>query len=126
LDGIKTTALFKGTNYIKSLTQESLEHLYDVHQKHVDSIQRLPMAPHVLNIDQNCFESTEQGEVFRTTRAWANSLTTTDGKPLQCDKENGGTDKRLSPGTHALNRKGPTRATPIFTQYPTRAVVQTV
>ena len=48
MDGNKTTALFLSTTYIKSLTQEALQDLYDLHQKYVNSIQRLSLSPQVV------------------------------------------------------------------------------
>jgi hypothetical protein len=94
MDGIKTTALYVGTQYIQTLTQEALEDLYDLHQKYVNSIQRLPLSPQVYNIDRQRNERTVSGDINRSTREWANSLKTQDGKPLQCDAENGGKDKK--------------------------------
>jgi hypothetical protein len=94
MDGIKTTALYVGTQYIQSLTQEALEALYDLHQKYVNSIQRLPLSPYVINVDRMRDEHTNTGDIRRTTREWANSITTPEGISIQCDAENGGSDKK--------------------------------
>jgi hypothetical protein len=94
MDGIKTTALYVGTQYIQSLTQEALEDLYDLHQKYVNSIQRLPLSPYVINVDRIRDEHSPKGNNRRTTREWANSLTNSEGQPIQCDAENGGRDKK--------------------------------
>ena len=96
-DGIQTTALYIGTKVIASMTQEATEELFDMHQKYVNSIQRLPLSPHIVNIDRIREEiSGLQGEesVARSTRAWANSIKSEEGKSLQCDAENGGKDKK--------------------------------
>jgi hypothetical protein len=96
LDGKQTTAIYIGNKIIQSMTQESLEDLFDTHQKYVNAIQRLPLYPQVINIDRNRTESTNSTATIhsRSTRAWANSLQTSDGKSLQCDAENGGSDKK--------------------------------
>ena len=94
MDGIKTTALYVGTQYLQSLTQEALEDLYDLHQKYVNSIQRLPLSPYVLNVDRIREEHSNTGDIRRTTRAWANSITNPAGISIQCDAENGGRDKK--------------------------------
>jgi hypothetical protein len=96
-DGIQTTALYIGTKVIASMTQEATEELFDTHQKYVNSIQRLPLFPHIVNIDRLREEqpgAPGEAPVDRSTRAWANSLTSEDRKSLQCDAENGGKDKK--------------------------------
>jgi hypothetical protein len=47
------------------MTQETLEDLYNLHQKYVNSIQRLPLSPYVLNIDKTRDEDTTNGEICR-------------------------------------------------------------
>lgn len=94
MDGVKTTALYVGTQYIQSLTQEALEALYDLHQKYVNSIQRLPLSPYVINIDRIRDEHTSTGTIRRTAREWANKIINSDGVTIQCDAENGGRDKK--------------------------------
>jgi hypothetical protein len=91
LDGKQTTALFIGTKLLQSMTLEVTHNLFDTHQKYVDSIQRLPLFPQIVNIDRLRDES---HEIIRTTRGWANSLTTPEGKSLQCDAENGDRDRK--------------------------------
>jgi hypothetical protein len=51
-NGIQTTALYIGTKVIASMTQEATEDLFDMHQKYVNLIQRLPLSPHIANIDR--------------------------------------------------------------------------
>jgi hypothetical protein len=91
LDGKQTTALFIGTKILQSMTQETTNNLFDTHQKYVDSIQRLPLFPQIVNIDR---PREEHPAVFRTTRGWANSLHSYDGISLQCDAENGDRDRK--------------------------------
>jgi hypothetical protein len=91
LDGKQTTALFIGTKLLQSMTQEANTNLYDTHQKYVDSIQRLPLFPQIVNIDRLRDES---HNIIRTTRGWANALNTPEGKRLQCDAENGDRDRK--------------------------------
>ena len=96
-DGIQTTALYIGSKVIESMTQEATEELFEMHQKYVNSIQRLPLSPHIVNIDRLRVEHPGvQGEkpYDRSTRAWANALKSDDGQSLQCDAENGGKDKK--------------------------------
>jgi hypothetical protein len=45
LDGKQTTALYIGTKYLRSITQEAAEELFDMHQKYVNSIVRLQLSP---------------------------------------------------------------------------------
>jgi hypothetical protein len=96
LDGTQTTAIYIGTKVLQSMTQEATEDLFDTHQKYVNSIQRLPLSPQVVNIDRNREEHNPDSAFKhnRSTRAWANSILTPEGKPLQCDAENGGKDKK--------------------------------
>ena len=97
LDGKQTTAIYIGTKVLQSMTQEATEDLFDTHQKYVNSIQRLPLSPQVLvNIDRSREEHNPDCEIVhnQSTRAWANSIVTPEGKPLQCDAENGGKDKK--------------------------------
>ena len=78
------------------MTQEATEDLFDTHQKYVNAIQRLPLFPQVVNIDRLREEHNPDLTIkhHRSTRAWANSLLTPEGKSLQCDAENGGNDKK--------------------------------
>lgn len=95
LDGKQTTALYIGNRALASMTQEATEELFDIHQKYVDSIQRLPLFPQIVNVDRLRTETQPSGNaVNRSTRTWANSVLTNDGKSLQCDAENGGKDRK--------------------------------
>lgn len=79
------------------MIQEAKEDLFDMHQKYVNSLQRLPLSPQIYNIDRLREESSgAQGEDLyeRSTRAWANSIKSDDGQSLQCDAENRGKDKK--------------------------------
>ena len=51
----------------------------------------MPLFPQIVNIDRLRDES---HDIVRTTRGWANSLTTPEGKNLQCDAENGDRDRK--------------------------------
>jgi hypothetical protein len=92
LDGQQTTAIYIGTKVLQSMMQEATKDLFDTHQKYVNAIQRLPLHPHIVNIDRPRDEG--PNTYNRSTRAWANSLQSLEGKSFQCDAENGGTDKR--------------------------------
>jgi hypothetical protein len=97
LNGQQTTAIYIGTKVLQSMTQEATKDLFDTHQKYVNSIQRLPLSPQIVNIDRVRDELAPRTGEFahsRSTRAWANVLQTPEGKPLQCDAENGGRDKK--------------------------------
>ena len=69
-----------------------MSEIFDTHQKYVDSIHRLSLSPHVLNIDRLRIEQTSTGTSTQSTREWANSIQCTNGKSLQCDTENGDKD----------------------------------
>jgi hypothetical protein len=94
LDGKQTTALYIGTKILASMTQEASEDIFDMHQKYVNSIQRLPLFPQIVNIDRIREELHPSGKIHQSARDWANAVSTEEGKPLQCDAENGGKDKR--------------------------------
>jgi hypothetical protein len=94
LDGKQTTALYIGTKILASMTQEATEDLFDTHQKYVNSLQRLPLSPQIVNIDRTREERLPTGKIMQSTRDWANSVKTDEGKPLQCDAENGGKDRK--------------------------------
>ena len=116
MDGKQTTAIYIGTQVLQSMTQEATEDLFDTHQKYVNSIQRLPLSPQIVNIDRVRDEHRPAGEFAhsRSTRAWANSLLTPEGKTLQCDAENGGRDKKsLSAGSGPSYPDGSTSSSKI-------------
>jgi hypothetical protein len=92
LDGQQTTAIYIGTKVLQFMTQEATEDLFDTHQKYVNAIQRLPLHPHIVNIDRPYDEG--PNTYNRSTRVLANSLQSLEGKSFQCNAENGGTDKR--------------------------------
>jgi hypothetical protein len=82
--------LYIGCNALASMTREATEDLIDIHQKYVNSIQRLPLAPQIVNINRKQEEKLPTGNITQSTRNWANSVKLADGKSLQCDAENRG------------------------------------
>jgi phosphopantetheinyl transferase (holo-ACP synthase) len=96
LDGKQTTALYIGTKILASMTQEATEDLFDIHQKYVNSIQRLSLSPQIVNIDRIREEpiTISGGKREQSTREWANGLQSEEGKSFQCDVENGGKDRK--------------------------------
>ena len=76
------------------MTQEATEDLFDIHQKYVNSIQRLSLSPQIVNIDRIREEVSISGKTMQSTRDWANGVKTEEGKKLQCDAENGGKDRK--------------------------------
>jgi hypothetical protein len=94
MNGKTTTALYIGTKILKSMSLEETTELFDVHHKYVNSIQRLPLSPQVVNLDRNRTEVSPSGSVTRSTREWANSILSQDGQSFQCDTENGGQDRK--------------------------------
>jgi hypothetical protein len=47
----KLPALYIGKKVLTSMTQEAIEDLFDIHNKYINSIKRLPLSPHIVNID---------------------------------------------------------------------------
>lgn len=95
LDGSNNnTALFLANKVLKSMSQEEAHATYETHQKYVDSIQRLPLYPAVINIDRIRTEHQAGQVIERSTREWVSTLRTAQGQPMKCDVENGGEDKR--------------------------------
>ena len=93
--GTNTTALFMGRKLLMSMSHEESEQIYETHQLYVQSIQRLPLYPGVINIDRIRTEYPQDGpKIERSTRDWVSTLQTENGDPMKCDVENGGHDKR--------------------------------
>ena len=112
--GTNSTALFMGNKLLQSMSQEEATNIYNTHQAYVQSIQRLPLHPFIVNIDRLRKEHLPDGQTTeRSARDWAASLRNKDGQPLKCDVENGGDDRRayllvptsrLTEGKLALNQ----------------------
>lgn len=79
LDGKQTTALCIGTQFLASITQEATEDLFEIHQKYVQSLQRLPLSPHIVNVDGIREESLTSGTINQSTRDWANAIKSEEG-----------------------------------------------
>ena len=95
LDGQKNnTALFVASQAVKSMTQEEIGKMFDAHRQYVDDIQRLTLYPKVINIDRERPKQQGSNTITRSTRQWAQTLKTDQGKSLRCDVENGGADRR--------------------------------
>ena len=69
--------------------------LFQTHDSYVKSIQWLPLSPLLTNLDKPRAEHYPDGSfVERTTREWARSIKTLDGKEFaNCDVVNGGSDQ---------------------------------
>jgi hypothetical protein len=69
--------------------------LFETHDAHVKSLRWLSLSPLLTNLDTIRKEYQPDGTVLeRSTRAWARSIKTLDGKEsAQCDVVNGGTDQ---------------------------------
>ena len=69
--------------------------LFETHDAHVKSLRWLSLSPLVTNLDTTRKEYQPDGTVIeRSTRAWARSIKTLDGKEsARCDVVNGGSDQ---------------------------------
>jgi hypothetical protein len=61
--GTNTTALFMGRKILTTMSHEESEQIYETHQLYVNSIQRLPLYPFVINIDR-IRPSTHEGRLL--------------------------------------------------------------
>jgi hypothetical protein len=97
LDGKKMTAVFVPQPAITSMTEEEMTAMFAAHHSVVTKMHRLSLHPRVVNIDRTRGEKYSSDNIlYRTTREWANSLRTPDGKNMRCDAENGGSDRRAN------------------------------
>ena len=97
LDGKNTSAVFVPQPAITSMTEEEMTAMFKAHHNVVTKMQRLSLHPRVVNIDRSRGEKYSGEDVIhRTTRDWANSLKTPEGKYMRCDAENGGADRRAN------------------------------
>jgi hypothetical protein len=86
-----------GSNHVNTLTEilsAQLTAIFEQHTNFVNSLQRLPMYPLVINVDRLRRETTNGINMERSARDWVATLRLESGKPMQCDVENGGTDRR--------------------------------
>ena len=69
--------------------------LFETHDAHIKSLRWLSLSPLLTNLDTIRKEYQPDGTVIeRSTRAWARSIKTMDGKEsAQCDVVNGGSDQ---------------------------------
>jgi hypothetical protein len=109
MDGKNTSAVFVPQPAIKSMTEEEMNAMFDAHHRAVATMQRLSLHPRVMNIDRPRSEKHSGEEIkTRTTRDWANSMKTLEGKHMRCDAENGGSDRKaylLVPSEHVESAK---------------------
>ena len=109
LDGAdNNTVLFLANKLVVSMTHEESHSMFACHADFVRQIQRIPLHPFVVNIDRYRAESDSGKYTERSTREWVTTLRAEDGRPLQCDVENGGTDRRaylLVPTQHLSQAK---------------------
>jgi hypothetical protein len=106
--GEKSTALFLNHQLIKGMSQEESTAIFEQHTNFVQSLQRLPMYPLVINVDRLRRETTNGINMERSARDWVATLRLANGKPMQCDVENGGTDRRaymIAPTTNLETAK---------------------
>jgi hypothetical protein len=97
LDGRNTSAVFVPQQAVTSMTEEEMTAMFEAHHNVVTKMQRLSLHPRVVNIDRTRGEKySGEDAIHRTTRDWANSLTTPEGKHMRCDAENGGSDQRAN------------------------------
>jgi hypothetical protein len=95
LDGDNNTTLFVGHKQMSSMTTEEVSEFFRVHQNFLNSTQRLPLSPNVVNVDRPREEVSASGQrTTRSAREWVMTLKTETGKPLQCDVANGGKDRK--------------------------------
>ena len=106
--GEKSTALFLNHQLIKGMSQEESTAIFEQHTNFVKSLQRLPMYPLVINVDRLRRETTNGLNMERSARDWVATLRLANGTPMQCDVENGGTDRRaymIAPTNNLENAK---------------------
>ena len=76
------------------MTVEESHNTFSCHAAFIAQLQRIPMHPFVVNIDRARSEIIAGDKKERSTRDWISTLRLPNGNPMQCDVENGGSDKR--------------------------------
>ena len=90
------SALYIPRFVFEKMSDAEASALFEAHDSYVKALNWLPLFPLLSNLDRVRKEYNTDGTVTeRTTREWARSIQTIDGRSYaQCDVVNGGTDQR--------------------------------
>ncbi|KAI2511594.1 hypothetical protein MHU86_2848 [Fragilaria crotonensis] len=90
----KDTSVFLGRLLLSKMETEEVDAVFQTHADFVANLRSLSLSPVVQNLDRVRTEHRKEGNILRTARMWAKTLTDADGNSLQCDAENGGDNQR--------------------------------
>jgi len=93
LDGTETS-VFLGRLLISKMETDEVDAVFQTHADFITSIRCLSLSPVIQNLDRVRTEYRNDGNILRTARMWAKTLTDEDGNSLKCDAENGGDNQR--------------------------------
>ena len=73
---------------------DEVDAVFKTHADSVMNLRSLSLSPVVQNLDRVRTEYRKEGNIMRTARMWARTLTNANGNSLQCNVENGGDNQR--------------------------------
>ena len=77
------------------MTESQISSQFLFHDKWLQSLQSISLAPHIFHVDQQRIEYNSDGTTTqRSTREWAGTLALPDGSAALCDVANGSKDKK--------------------------------
>ena len=77
------------------MTESQISSQFLFHDKWLQSLQSISLAPHIFHVDQQRIEYNSDGTTTqRSTREWAGTLAQPDGSAALCDVANGSKDKK--------------------------------
>ena len=91
----KGTAVFLPRYTFSAMTESQISNQFLFHDKWLQSLQSISLAPHIFHVDQQRIEYNSDGTTTqRSTREWAGTLALPDGSTALCDVANGSKDKK--------------------------------
>ena len=89
------TAVFLPRYTFSAMTESQISSQFLVHEKWLQSLQPISLAPYIFHIDQQKNEYfCDSTTIQRSTREWAGTLVLSDGTAALCDVANGSKDKK--------------------------------
>lgn len=92
LDG-KKAGVYVPRFAFSTMTTTEVSDIFLKHDNYVKTQKMIPLSPFITNLDTVRCEH-RNNPIERTTRQWAYSLNTEDGKSMKCDVVNGGYDQK--------------------------------
>ena len=91
----KGTTVFLPRYTFSAMTEAQISSQFLFHDKWLQSLKSISLAPHIFHVDQPRIEYNNDGTTTqRSTREWAGTLVLPDGSAALCDVANGTKDKK--------------------------------